>query len=71
MPVSGIGILSVLAAGLMLVGLFGRDHVYVELQRHFLRDQEADNQALTAQPPKKAASVTRRPSRSTSKAAAP
>ncbi len=29
-----------------LVGLFGRDHVYVELQRHFLRDEEADNRAL-------------------------
>src|SRR5207249_1713671 len=34
--------------GLMdrLVGLFGRDGVYVELQRHFRRDEEADNQAL-------------------------
>jgi error-prone DNA polymerase len=30
-----------------LVGLFGRDNVYVELQRHLLRDQEADNAALT------------------------
>jgi error-prone DNA polymerase len=29
-----------------LVGLFGRDGVYVELQRHFRRDEEADNQAL-------------------------
>ena len=26
-----------------LVGLFGRDSVYVELQRHFRRDEEADN----------------------------
>ena len=34
--------------GLMdrLVGLFGRDGVYVELQRHFRRDEEAENQAL-------------------------
>ena len=30
-----------------LVGLFGRDQVYVELQRHFLRDEEEDNVALT------------------------
>ena len=29
-----------------LVGLFGREHVYVELQRHLLRDEEGDNQAL-------------------------
>src|SRR5437764_2287737 len=29
-----------------LVGLFGREGVYVELQRHFRRDEEADNQAL-------------------------
>ncbi len=29
-----------------LVGLFGRDRVYVEIQRHLLRDQEADNRAL-------------------------
>ncbi len=29
-----------------LVGLFGRSNVYVELQRHLLRDEEADNQAL-------------------------
>ncbi|MBE3099757.1 MAG: error-prone DNA polymerase, partial [Planctomycetes bacterium] len=29
-----------------LVGLFGRTNVYVELQRHLLRDEEADNQAL-------------------------
>ena len=29
-----------------LVGLFGRDQVYVELQRHGLRDEESDNQAL-------------------------
>src|SRR5438046_2788484 len=36
------------AGGLMdrLVGLFGRDGVYVELQRHFRRDEEADNQTL-------------------------
>ena len=31
-----------------LVGLFGRRHVYVELQRHLLRDEEADNAALDA-----------------------
>ena len=30
-----------------LVGLFGRDHVCVELQRHLLRDEECDNEALT------------------------
>ena len=30
-----------------LVGLFGRDHVGVELQRHLLRDEEEDNAALT------------------------
>ena len=29
-----------------LVGLFGRANVYVELQRHLLRDEEADTQAL-------------------------
>ncbi len=29
-----------------LVGLFGRDHVYVELQRHFRRDEEHDNRML-------------------------
>jgi len=29
-----------------IVGLFGRDRVYVELQRHFRRDEESDNQAL-------------------------
>jgi error-prone DNA polymerase len=29
-----------------LVGTFGRGNVYVELQRHFLRDEEADNRAL-------------------------
>ncbi len=29
-----------------LVGIFGRSNVYVELQRHLLRDEEADNQAL-------------------------
>ena len=31
-----------------LVGMFGRRNVYVELQRHFLRDEEADNAALDA-----------------------
>jgi error-prone DNA polymerase len=30
-----------------LVGLFGRDRVYVELQRHLLRDEACDNEALT------------------------
>jgi error-prone DNA polymerase len=30
-----------------LVGLFGRDQVCVELQRHLLRDEECDNEALT------------------------
>ena len=29
-----------------LVGLFGRANVYLELQRHLLRDEEADNHAL-------------------------
>jgi error-prone DNA polymerase len=29
-----------------LVGLFGRSNVYVELQRHLLRDEEGDNRAL-------------------------
>ncbi len=29
-----------------IVGLFGRDRVYVELQRHFRRDEPADNQTL-------------------------
>ncbi|MCM3879893.1 MAG: error-prone DNA polymerase [Vicinamibacterales bacterium] len=29
-----------------LVGLFGRSNVYVELQRHLLRDEEAGNRAL-------------------------
>jgi error-prone DNA polymerase len=29
-----------------LVGLFGRGSVYLELQRHLIRDEEADNQAL-------------------------
>jgi error-prone DNA polymerase len=29
-----------------LVGLFGRDRVCVELQRHLLRDEECDNEAL-------------------------
>ncbi|HMD97941.1 MAG TPA: error-prone DNA polymerase [Terriglobia bacterium] len=28
-----------------LMGIFGRDNVYVELQRHFHRDEEANNQA--------------------------
>ena len=31
-----------------LVGLFGRDRTYVELQRHARRDEEAGNQALVA-----------------------
>ena len=31
-----------------LVGVFGRDRVYVELQRHFRRGEEADNEALLA-----------------------
>src|SRR3954467_11474287 len=31
-----------------LVGLFGRGNVCVELQRHLLRDEEADNAALTS-----------------------
>jgi error-prone DNA polymerase len=30
-----------------LIGLFGRGNVYVELQRHFLRDEESDTVALT------------------------
>jgi len=30
-----------------LVGLFGRGNVFVELQRHCLRDEEADNAVLT------------------------
>src|SRR3954452_23123607 len=29
-----------------LVGLFGRESTYIELQRHLLRDEEADNHAL-------------------------
>ncbi|MBE3071911.1 MAG: PHP domain-containing protein, partial [Acidobacteria bacterium] len=29
-----------------LIGLFSRANVYVELQRHLLRDEEADNQSL-------------------------
>ncbi len=29
-----------------LVGIFGRDHVCLEMQRHFLRDEEADNEVL-------------------------
>jgi error-prone DNA polymerase len=31
-----------------LVGLFGRRNVYIELQRHLLRDEEADNATLDA-----------------------
>ena len=31
-----------------LVGIFGRSHVYVELQRHFRRDEERDNDALVS-----------------------
>ena len=31
-----------------LVGLFGRDRTFVELQRHFRREEESDNQALVA-----------------------
>ena len=31
-----------------LLGLFGRSQVYVEIQRHLLRDEEHDNQALLA-----------------------
>ena len=31
-----------------LVGLFGRSQVYVEIQRHLLRDEAIDNQALIA-----------------------
>ena len=30
-----------------LIGLFGRGNVYVDLQRHFLRDEESDTVALT------------------------
>ncbi len=29
-----------------LVGIFGASNLYIELQRHLLRDQESDNQAL-------------------------
>jgi error-prone DNA polymerase len=29
-----------------LIGIFGRTHVCVELQRHFLRDEDADNETL-------------------------
>ena len=29
-----------------LVGLFGRDRTYLELQRHLLRDEETDNHTL-------------------------
>jgi error-prone DNA polymerase len=31
-----------------LIGLFGRDRLFLELQRHFRRDEEAGNQTLTA-----------------------
>ena len=31
-----------------LVGLFGRRNVFIEMQRHLLRDEEADNAALDA-----------------------
>ena len=31
-----------------LIGIFGRSHVFVELQRHLLRDQEADEPAICA-----------------------
>ena len=31
-----------------LIGLFGRSNVYLELQRHLLRDEEHDNHALLA-----------------------
>ena len=31
-----------------LIGVFGRSHVYLELQRHLQRDEEHDNQALLA-----------------------
>ncbi len=31
-----------------LVGVFGRNSLYVELQRHFRRDEEADNHALVS-----------------------
>jgi error-prone DNA polymerase len=31
-----------------LIGVFGRDHVCVELQRHLLREEEADNASLIA-----------------------
>ena len=31
-----------------VVGLFGRERTYVELQRHYRRDEEADNQALVS-----------------------
>src|SRR5204862_533015 len=29
-----------------LIGIFGRDHVYVELQRHLDRDEAVDNESL-------------------------
>ena len=31
-----------------LIGIFGRDHLYVELQRHLRRDQEDDNDTLVS-----------------------
>jgi error-prone DNA polymerase len=31
-----------------VVGIFGRSHVFVELQRHLRRDEEQDNEALAA-----------------------
>ncbi|HMD34664.1 MAG TPA: error-prone DNA polymerase [Vicinamibacterales bacterium] len=31
-----------------IVGIFGRSNVYVELQRHFRRDEERDNETLAA-----------------------
>ena len=31
-----------------IVGLFGRDRTYVEVQRHYRRDEESDNQTLVA-----------------------
>ena len=33
-----------------LVGIFGRDRTYVELQRHYRRDEEDDNETLVAWP---------------------
>ena len=31
-----------------LIGIFGRDQVFVELQRHYRRDEERDNEALVS-----------------------